>query len=491
MENQLKILYVSSEVAPFAKTGGLADVSGSLPKYVKEAGHDVRIVMPKYKFINERKYVLRDVIRLRDIKVPMGEKVITTSVKSAFLPNSKVQIYFVCHPDYFSRSGIYVDPETNADYPDNGERFAFFSRSILEILKTLHWQPDIIHCNDWQTALIPYFLKKYYKDNSFFEETRSLLTLHNLAFQGIFDKKILSFLGISDEEFDSDNSLEFFGKVNFLKSGILNADLLSTVSKTYAKEIQKSENYGFGLQNFLKKRKKELFGIINGVDYDRWNPEVDKLIPHNYSINDLSGKLLNKKALLETVKLPFDEKIPVIGIVSRITDQKGFDLICESLEELAALDLQLIVLGIGEPKYQNLLEKAAKKNPRKIAVNFSFDEKLSHLIEAGSDIFLMPSKFEPCGLNQIYSLKYGTIPIVHETGGLADTVKDFSEKSQKGFGFVFKEYSKDALLSTVKRSLKIFEDKDVWMKLVKRAMKQDFSWEKVLPQYLDLYQKMV
>jgi len=491
MKDQLKVLFVSSEVTPFARTGGLGDVSSSLPKYLKDAGHDIRIVMPKYKFISERKYILRDVIRLRDIEVPMGNDVLLTSVKSAFLPNSKVQIYFVYHENYFQREGLYIDPKKNKDYPDNAERFSFFSKSALEILKTLHWQPDIIHCNDWQTALIPYFLKTVYANDPFFEHIRSLLTIHNLAFQGIFEKDILPFLGVDADGFSKKHPLEFWGKINYLKAGILSADLLSTVSKTYAKEIQQSDEYGFGLQEYLRKRKKQLFGIVNGVDYDSWNPEIDKLIPHNYSVADFSGKVQNKKALLEKVELPFDANIPVIGVVSRITEQKGFDLICEALEDLMKLEIKLVILGVGETKYERILERAAKKYPTKLSVVLRFDDQLSHLIEAGADLFLMPSKFEPCGLNQIYSLKYGTIPIVRATGGLADTIKDFSEENKRGNGFVFKEYSLDALLTTVKRAVNCFHENDTWKKLIQRAMKQDFSWQKVVPRYVDLYKKLV
>ncbi|OQX88724.1 starch synthase [candidate division KSB1 bacterium 4484_87] len=491
MENQLKILYVSSELTPFARTGGLGDVSASLPKYVKDSGHDVRVIMPKYKFISDRKYILRDVIRLRDIEVPMGDHVLSTNVKSAFLPNSKVQVYFVYHEDYFQREGIYVDPKTTKDYPDNGERFAFFSKSALEILKTLHWQPDIIHCNDWQTALIPYYLKTIYAEDPFFENTHSLLTLHNLAFQGIFEKKILPFIGIDEKNFDKKNPLEFWGKVNYLKAGILSADLLSTVSKTYAKEIQKSDEFGFGLQDYLRKRKKQLYGIVNGVDYNEWNPETDKFIPEKYSPSDTSGKVKNKKALLEKANLPFSEDIPVLGIISRITEQKGFDLICDALDDLMKLKIQLVILGVGDKKIENCLERAAKKHKTKLALFLEFNNPLSHLIEAGSDFFLMPSRFEPCGLNQIYSLKYGTIPIVRETGGLADTIKDFSEESKRGYGFVFQEPSPKALLAAVKRALGYFQDEDTWKKLVQRAMKQDFSWEKVVPYYINLYEKLL
>ena len=489
MRKQLKILYVSSEVTPFAKTGGLADVSAALPKELKECGHDVRIFMPKYGTINERKLVLREVIRLKEIQVPVGDKISIANVKSSFLPNSKVQVYFVGNKDYFNRSSFYVDPKTNKDWQDNAERFAFFSRSALEILKKLHWQPDIIHCNDWQTALIPFYLNNIYQDDGFFENTKTLLSIHNLAFQGIFDKSAFQHLGVSEDYVKQGSALEFLGKINFLKAGIVNADALSTVSKTYAKEIQKSEEFSFGLQNILGEKSKKLFGITNGVDYSCWNPEDDKLIPYNYSRKELKGKLENKRFLVESLGLPFKENVPVMATISRLTDQKGFDIITEAIDEIMSLDVQYVILGTGDKKYHDLLEKLAKKYPDQLAVNLKFDNELAHKIEAGSDIYLMPSKFEPCGLNQLYSLKYGTIPIVRATGGLADTIKKYSSETGRGYGFVFEEYSPQALISIIKKTVAAYRDKDLWKKLIERAMKIDFSWIKSTEKYLNLYYK--
>ena len=489
MQKQLKILYVSSEVTPFAKTGGLADVSAALPKELKECGHDVRIFMPKYGTINERKFVLREVIRLKEIQVPVGDKISIANVKSSFLPDTKVQVYFVGNKDYFNRSSFYVDQKTNKDWQDNAERFAFFSRSALEILKKLHWQPDIIHCNDWQTALIPFYLNNIYQDDDFFENTKTLLSIHNLGFQGIFDKNDFQHLGVSEDYAKQGSALEFLGKINFLKAGIVSADALNTVSKTYAKEIQKSDEFGFGLQNILRKKSKKLFGITNGVDYSSWNPEDDKLISHNYSRKELKGKLENKRFLVESLGLPFKENVPVVGTISRLTDQKGFDIITEAIDEIMSLDIQYIILGTGDKKYHELLEKLAKKYPDQLAVNLKFDNELAHKIEAGVDIYLMPSKFEPCGLNQLYSLKYGTIPIVRATGGLADTIKNYSSETGRGYGFVFEEYSPQALISIIKNTLAVYRDKDLWKKLVERAMKLDFSWETATEKYLNLYYK--
>lgn len=490
MQQPLKILFVSSEVAPFAKTGGLADVSAALPKVLKDMDHDVRIVMPKYGSINERRYTLREVIRLKEISVSVGGKVVHANVKSSFLPDSKVQAYFVGSNEYFNRPGFYVDPETNQDYPDNAERFSFFSRSALEILKKLHWQPDIIHCNDWQTALIPYFIKKLYKENSFFVGTKTLLTIHNVAFQGIFDQKALPLVYVTKDEFTSNCAFHFWGKVNFLKAGILYADLLNTVSKTYAKEIQSCDEFGFGLQTVIKKRSRYLFGILNGIDDQHWDPETDKFIPVQYSKSDLSGKMDNKRALVESQGLVFQPEVPVIGMVSRLTDQKGLDIVSKVLDDILNLDVQMVVLGVGEKKYHERLQKATTKYPKKLAVNFCFDNELAHLIEAGADMFLMPSHYEPCGLTQLYSLKYGTIPIVFSTGGLADTVKHFSPDTPRGYGFVFNEYTAENLIKTIESAIDVFQDKETWKKIMNRAMKLDFSWHKAAEKYVDLYYRL-
>ena len=487
MQKQLKILFISSEVSPFAKTGGLGDVSEALPKELKETGHDIRIFMPKYGSINERKYVLREVIRLKEIQVKVGDKIVVANVKSSFLPNSKVQIYFVGNKNYFNRDGYYVDPQTGKDWQDNAERFIFFSRSALEILKKLHWQPDIIHCNDWQTALIPFYLKTVYKNDEFFKNTKTLLSLHNLAFQGKFKKNDFHVLGLQDNQLKKGSELEFWGEINFLKAGIICADSISTVSRTYAKEIQESDQYGFGLQDILKKRSKDLVGITNGVDYSSWNPEDDQLITHNYSRKDLKYKLENKRFLVESHGLSFKENTPVIGTVSRLTDQKGFDIITQAIDEIMKIGVQYIILGMGDKKYHKVLERLAKKYKKQLAVNLKFDNELAHKVEAGADIFLMPSLFEPCGLNQLYSLKYGTIPIVRATGGLADTVKNYSLETGRGYGFVFEEYSSKALVATIKKAVDVYQNKDLWKKLVDRAMKLDFSWKTVTEKYLNLY----
>ncbi|MFZ5516428.1 MAG: glycogen synthase GlgA [Candidatus Zhuqueibacterota bacterium] len=491
MQKKLKILYISSEIAPFAKTGGLADVAGALPKILKENEHDIRLFMPKYASINERKFTLREVIRLKDIIVPLGNKTAAANVKSAFLPDSKVQVYFIENKEYFNRPDFYIDPETNKDWPDNAERFIFFSRAALEILKILHWQPDIIHCNDWQSALIPLYLKTIFKDDPFFAETHSLLSIHNIAFQGVFEPEILPLMGVPDDLYYKESPIEFWGKINFLKGGIVYADVINTVSKNYAKEIQSTDEFGRGLQFELRKRNIDLYGIVNGIDYSVWDPEIDTLIAANYSRRDLTGKAANKKFLVESLGLNYDENAAVIGTVSRLTDQKGFDLIAEALDEMLKMNVQYILLGTGDEMYHKLFEKFAQKYPKKISVNLKFDNQLAHQIEAGCDMFLMPSQFEPCGLNQLYSLKYGTIPIVRATGGLVDTVKKIDSDLKRGWGFVFTDYSSRAMLDEVRRAVESFKDKENWRMLMSRAMKLDFSWRMATEKYERLYEKLV
>lgn len=486
---QLKICYVSSEVVPFAKTGGLADVAGALPVAHKEMDHDVRLMMPNYKSINERKFVLREVIRLREVNVEINNQAKIANGKTAFLPNSKVHVYFLSIPEYFDRKDLYVNSKTKKEFPDNAERFAFFSMSVLKTLKLLYWQPDIIHCNEWQTALIPFYLKTHFKDDPFFENTRTVLTLHNLAYQGIFPIEKAAPIGITKEYYAPGKEFEFYGKLNFLKGGILFADAINTVSEQYAEEITKSEEYGFGLEKVIAGRKKDLFGILNGVDYSVWSPDEDELIPAQYDTRTLNRKTENKEALCEKTNLKFDQETPVIGIISRLVDQKGFDLIAEVFEKLMKLKVQLVLLGEGDPKYADIFKKFKKKYSKKFSFTQKFDDELAHLIEAGSDIFLMPSKFEPCGLNQIYSLRYGTVPVVRETGGLKDTIANFNPKTGKGNGFTFKKYTSKEMLSTLKKAIDTFKDDKTWTKIQKNGMRIDFSWNVSAKKYLKLYEK--
>ncbi len=484
----LKICFVSSEVSPFAKTGGLADVAAALPAALKNMEQDVRLMMPKYRMINDRKYVLRDVIRLREVHVELGGKVRTASGKTAFLPNTKVHVYFLFIPELFDRKGIYQDPATGKDFEDNAERFAYFSKAVVETLKLLYWQPDIIHCNEWQTALIPYYLKTVYADEEFFQGTKTVLTLHNLAYQGIFPLDLAPQLGIEENEAQPGGAFELNGQLNLLKGGILYADAITTVSERYAQEITTAE-FGFGLEGVLKQRQKDLYGILNGVDYSVWNPETDRYLASKYDAKSLDKKVENKKALCNQFKLPFQAETPLIGMVTRLVEQKGIDLVVDGIDALMKRGIQMVILGTGEEKYQTALKAAAEKYPEQLAVHFKFDEKLAHLIEGGADMFLMPSRFEPCGLNQMYSLKYGTVPIVRETGGLADTVENVDPQTGKGTGFTFQEFSVEAMLDAVDRALAAFQDKATWAKIQKAGMRKDFSWENSAKKYLKVYEK--
>lgn len=490
MAQSFNILFLSSEVVPFAKVGGLADVSCSLSQAIKELGHEVRVMMPKYGSISERKYGIHEIIRLREMDIPVGDKLQKGNAKASFIVGQKVkvQVYFLENEFYYNRDGIYIDPKTKMDYLDNDERFIFFCKGVIEMLRRLGWVPDIIHCNDWQTALIPVYLKTVYKNDPFFKKVKTVLTIHNIGYQGIFPKESFIKSGLPDEIF---SKIEHHGSFNFLKAGILYADAITTVSPTYAKEIINDEEFGAGLSDVLRKRKKDVYGILNGVDYSIWSPENDKFIPVTYSIQTIESKFENKKALLKHFELQYDENIPVVAQISRLVEQKGFDLIAEAIDDMMKLDIQYIVLGTGEPKYEEMLVKFKKKYPGKIGVHIGFNEELAHLIEAGADIFLMPSRYEPCGLNQMYSLRYGTVPVVRRVGGLADTVEEFNPKTGKGTGFLFDKYSAQEMLKALKRALSVYGNRKAWLKLMRNAMSKDFSWNTSAKEYVKLYEKLL
>jgi starch synthase len=488
--NQYKVWYLASEVSPFAKTGGLGDVTGSFPKALKTKNQEIRVIMPKYKSINERKYVLREVIRLKDIPVTINDVTRTINVKSAFLPDSKVQIYFVEIPEFFGRSGLYTDSATGKDFPDNAERFAYFCKGALETLKILSWRPDIIHCNDWQSALTPYYLNTIYKDDDFLQGIKTIFTIHNFSYQGVFKKSVAPSLDIQPEEVEENGAFENDGNLNLLKGAILYSDQITTVSETYAKEISTKKEFGYGLEKVLQKKSKAFSGIINGVDYSVWSPSVDKLIPFKYSEEDMEGKKQNKQALLTRVNLKYQDDVPVIGMISRVVEQKGFNLLLDAMSQLMELNIQLVILGTGDKKIEKEIVSLQKKYSNKISLNQAFDETLAHMIEAGSDIFLMPSSYEPCGMNQMYSLKYGTIPIVFNIGGLAETITEYDADKKSGNGFVFDKYNAKDMIRAVKRALKLYKKTESWKELQLSVMQEDFSWDQSAQNYLDLYVKM-
>ncbi|KPK98730.1 MAG: glycogen synthase [candidate division Zixibacteria bacterium SM23_73_2] len=483
----MKIAIVSPEVFPFAKTGGLADVAGALPKEIAKLGHDVKVILPFYKTIDEKNLSLKN-LNLQMPELPVASNKVKVKLKSLDNKESTVEFLFLDYKPFYNRENLYIDPKSGKDYQDNDERFILFSKGVIEILKSLDWSPDIIHCNDWQSALIPAYLKTIYAGDSFFKNTATVFSIHNIAYQGIFPKESFKKIGVAENLFYPISPFEFWGKVNFMKAGIIYADVINTVSEKYKEEIQKSSDFGYGLEGVLSSRGTDLYGILNGIDYSEWSPENDKYIPFKYSFKDLSGKEKNKKELLSNCGFPKGKKdIPLIGIISRLADQKGFDLLEKIGDEILSLNLRIVLLGTGELKYHDYFLGLERKYPEKIKVNLTFDNPLAHLIEAGSDMFLMPSKYEPCGLNQLYSLKYGTIPIVRETGGLADTIQDFNPKTKKGTGFVFKNYDPDELLDAIKGALKVYQDKKLWKKIMLSGMAKDFSWESSAKKYVELY----
>jgi starch synthase len=485
------IVMFAAEAAPYIKVGGLADVVGSLPKMLERLGVQVTVVLPAYQAIAREKFGIHPCASVPSFDVPMGPRTLKVEVAQTTMPGTGVKVFFLGGGGYFSRAGIYDDPITKLGYADNDQRLAFYAKAGLELLRRLGQPADVIHCHDSQTGLIPGLLSTVHKDDPFFRQSGCLFTIHNVAYQGLYEKEALGWAGIDDRYFAPLSPFEYWGKVNFMKIGILTADLISTVSATYAREIQSDPEYGCGLESTLKSRAGDLYGIVNGIDYDEWNPETDPLIAARYSQQDLSGKAACKTALLATMKLPLQKgRVPLIGIISRLADQKGFDLIGEAMERIAANDLQMVVLGTGQQKYHELLETSASRHPEKIATRLAFDNRLAHQIEAGADMFLMPSKYEPCGLNQLFSLRYGTVPIVRATGGLADTIADYRLEDDSGTGFTFTEYSAADMMTAIERALVIYSDSRRWRRLAMRGMQQRWSWEKSAQEYINLYTKI-
>jgi starch synthase len=481
-KDKMKIAFIVSEAFPFAKTGGLADVAGALPKALSKLGCDIKLFMPKYGLIDERKYQLKFVESI-NIPIRIADNIRNTFLHKSFLPGSNVEVNFIDCPHYFNREKIYTNN------PDEDERFILFNKAVLEIMLKSGWVPDIIHCNDWQTGLLPHYIKSKYNRDSKFNRTKTLFTIHNVGYQGIFKNDTFYKSEINKDlvnKFDPNPDDNF----SFLKTGILFSDIINTVSPTYATEIMTSE-YGSGMERILKNKKNKLYGIINGIDYSEWNSLTDENIPFHFSTKNLNFKKRNKKYLLEKFNLKYNEDVPLIGVVSRMVKQKGFDLVEKESRELMSLNSQWVILGRGENQYEDLFRSLSYTYPDQVANYIGYDNQLAHLIEAGSDMLLMPSHYEPCGLNQLYSLRYGTVPIVRKTGGLADTVQDWHELKnsgiERGTGFSFKSYSAFALLTTVKRAFDTFYNKANWKKIQINGMKEDFSWERSGKEYIKLY----
>ncbi|MBM3154239.1 MAG: glycogen synthase GlgA [Chloroflexi bacterium] len=469
----MRVLFIAAELAPLAKVGGLGDVAGSLPKALRHLGHDVRVMMPGYGLIDLSGYSPLPVLDNLSVKLAKAEKPVF--LKSIEL-DSGVVVYLVSTEMFCKSYEVYGE--------DDLTRFLFFCRAVVEILKNLDWQPDIVHCHDWHTALIPLWLRKGKC------ECATVFTIHNLAYQGTFDRRFLSRFGLK-EDWQSWPASAEKPPLNFMSQGILWSDILTTVSETYAGEILTPE-YGMGLDALLRFRQKELFGIINGLDYDKYNPASDSFLAANYDSSTLTKKALNKLALQRKVGLQENEKVPLIGMVSRLDEQKGFDILLDTFDSmLQRTSAQLVILGRGKEYYQAKLVYVAERYPQRVAILLTFDEALAQLVYGGCDIFLMPSRFEPCGLGQLMAYRYGTVPIVRHTGGLADTVQDLADDLKRGTGFVFTEYSPESLLAAVVRATRAFESGEAWSRVVQRIMALDFSWRYSAEKYVSVYTKAI
>lgn len=472
----------SPEIFPFAKTGGLADVVGSLPRALEKLGARLSLIMPAYRAVLKGRYPLMETGKR--VRVPVSDRVEEGVIYQAKM-GQNISIYFIRADRYFDRDALYGTAE--GDYPDNAERFAFFSRAVLEVLR--QDPPRILHCHDWQAAPAICFLKTQPEKYGELSSAKTAITIHNLGYQGLFPELEWPLLNL-DEKYFTPNFLEFYGKINFLKAGVVFADAITTVSPTYAREIQ-TEEQGFGLEGVFRERADVVTGILNGADYQVWNPRTDALIPKKYGPDDLSGKSVCKGELQRTFGLPARPDIPLIGMISRLASQKGFDILEEVLEDFFQRRVQFVLLGTGEKKYQDLFRDLPERYPGKAAVKITFDDTLAHKIEAGSDFFLMPSRYEPSGLNQLYSLKYGTIPIVRATGGLKDSIEEFDLRTGKGTGFLFGPYLGSTFLEALDRALDLYARKPAWKTLMANAMRADFSWDRSARAYLDLYQKLL
>jgi starch synthase len=483
----MRITFVSAEMAPFAKVGGLADVAGALPRALADLGHIVNVYIPLYGSIdtvahnirpcreNESGWVEMDGKEPFQLFCPRGQK------------DSNLTIRFIASNRFFDIDGIYADHKSGQVFKNNNERFLFFQKAIVRRMEMAAIKPDVLHCNDHQTALLPYFIRTHQLES--IRSISTVLAIHNLAYQGLADIDLLDQAGIPQELFFPMSPFEFFGRVNQLKAGLHFADKLITVSPTYASEIQQNQELGAGLQGVLRKRSEDLTGILNGVDYNEWNPATDEHIHSRYDADSLNDKEKNKRALRRAFSLPAHRKrVPMLGMVSRLVEQKGLDILLTALESLLTRELQVCILGTGDAEYMEGLEKLSQEYPEKLAVKLKYDNRLAHLIEAGADIYLMPSNYEPCGLNQMYSLRYGTIPVVRATGGLNDSVIDARAHPAVGTGIVFEDYSAEALIAAVDDALELYSNSRTWKKTARRAMQQDFSWDRSAKQYLSVYE---
>ncbi len=477
MADKLKVLTICSEAVPFAKTGGLADVAGALPSALRHLGVDVRLVLPFYR--NARRADLQIRPLLRDLEVSFGKGILTADVFEAE-SEQRVQTYLIKREDMYDRPSLYGNGR--GDYYDNLERFSFFSHAALGLFEAIGFTPDVIHCHDWQTGIVPALLS--------LSGTPSVFTIHNIGYQGIFPEEKFPFLGLSRKEFFHPEGLEFWGNLSLLKAGIVYADAVTTVSPKYAQEIQTPE-YGMGMEEIVRHRRAKLYGILNGADYRLWDPSRDPHLAANYSAKKLEGKQRCKDSLIQEMDLAASLRDrPLLGMTSRLDPQKGLDILVKMLDDILALEVGLVILGSGDEVIERAIEQAAKRHSGRIRVYLGFDEPLAHRIIAGVDMFLTPSRYEPCGLTQMYALKYGTVPVARATGGLDDTIRQFDPRTGKGNGFKFGPYEPKAFLDCIRDAVDIFKLKKVWQSLMGNGMKEDFSWERSAGQYLEIYEKV-
>jgi starch synthase len=487
----LRVVMIAGECVPFAKVGGLADVIGALPVALEKLGVSVTIVMPRYRAIDLARFGFAPYYVPGHPSVQLGLEKIPFTVHRGKLPGSEIDVFLIGNDRFFDRPGIYVDPATATDYPDQADRWIFFQRAALEFLLSFSPAPDILHCHDHQTGLIPAYLKRFFRTQHSFPHTRTMFTIHNMGYQGLFGREVMWRAGFDYTEFYPASPFEFYGMMNFMKVGIVYSDRITTVSPTYAREIQSSREIGYGLEGVLQERSQDLIGILNGIDDELWNPAKDPHIRAHYTRTDLSGKLENKKALFE--KFGLDGKHadwPVIAMISRIAAQKGFDLVVSILDYLLGKDLYFALLGSGNKETEAYLRTIIDRYPGKAGIRFGFDNGSAHITEAGADIFLMPSKYEPCGLNQMYSQRYGTVPVVRKTGGLADTVTEYDPQTKQGTGFVFVDYDTGEFKAAIDRALTLWQKKREWKRLMSNGMRQDFSWRESARKYLKAYEEL-
>jgi len=490
MAKSITVLFAASEIFPYVKFGGVADFSYSFTLALRGLGHDVRVMMPRYGNISERKYQIHFIKRLQDIPIKIAGKEELFTVKSSSISNQryKVQSYITTNSFYFDqRKAIYNDPETGKPFPDNDERFILFAQSVVTTCLLLNWYPEILHCNDWQTALIPVIAKTLYPNK--FKKTKFVLTVHNFANQGEFPETTFDKIGLPAEVKDK---LMHNGKVNFLKGGILFSDYVTTVSPTYAKEVLQDENHTKGLNKILLERNNNFAGILNGIDPWQWNPRVDDSIACQLQNSNFEGyKNCNKEDLLKAVGLPVELQKPLIGMISHIDENKGIKLLIDAFDKIMKEDLYLVLLGTGDKNITKKLQSLAEKYPDKFIFKNVYDEQLAHKIEAGADIFLMPSIYEPCGYNAMYSVVYGTVPVVRATGGLIDSVEPFNPTTKEGYGFVFDEPTPSALVKKLREALQAYKDKDLWQKIIQNCLSKNFTWQESVDQYVEIYKSLI